>query len=656
MLEIPGLGAHAASLAIILLLSVALHPASGARYVQTAMPEGASRVIFSCDSSSWIKEDLNKVDTVLSLGTNLAPDVPGGPGKYRLTREGKELTILNLQTSDSGVFKCKNFKYSLTVAPSPTCDPMDATFKEGVEQAMTCGNIFSNPAATSLSEAGAPPRVEWLVDEEVTLSKDPTEYLAAAAEDVSAGEAVEEDAGETARRTALPSLSVDFSLVPKFSDNGKRLRCVLNYEHWNASFPKPSCGIDKLDVKFEPRVECPRIQYLNENNSRHEAFCEILGNPRPSEDSIFWKTDNNDRIYLSRRDGRKQAIKDLPYGIRSSIFLTQSLINQNMTVNVPFGGKIMSHPVAPILVSGPYLTCPRTLKIRRDNQVEVGCEIRTEPVIPAGNITWTVKGEKPELQKTSNLEKTGYGQDISMLFDLAKYSEQDNDEIRITVQVTGIFVTAKKEVTVVLRDSVSVEETMSHINDWVNQNAGLLLLSGALFLMGLLTFVVIVVAYRKGFLCERPQDRRYNRPMNHNARLPSAALLDALNDLEYKAARGTNTMGNRRSSFTFYGGGATGTASSSSQPLTIGRDSVDNFEWSHGFSKLANALIAKDTDQDGYIQSHDAIAAVKTYSQIYKLKLDESVINNAMTTCSNGAHVDVESLTRLLANAHDAQA
>ena len=106
-----------------------------------------------------------------------------------------------------------------------------------------------------------------------------------------------------------------------------------------------------------------------------------------------------------------------------------------MTVNVPFGGKIMSHPVAPILVSGPYLTCPRTLKIRRDNQVEVGCEIRTEPVIPAGNITWTVKGEKPELQKTSNLEKTGYGQDISMLFDLAKYSEQDNDEIRITVQV-----------------------------------------------------------------------------------------------------------------------------------------------------------------------------------------------------------------------------
>ena len=96
--------------------------------------------------------------------------------------------------------------------------------------------------------------------------------------------------------------------------------------------------------------------------------------------------------------------------------------------------------------------------------------------------------------------------------------------------------------------------------------------------------------------------------------------------------------------------------SSASQPLTIGRDSVDNFEWSHGFSKLANALIAKDTDQDGYIQSQDALATVKTYSQIYKLKLDDGIINNAMMTCSNGAHVDVESLTRLLANAHDTHA
>lgn len=101
----------------------------------------------------------------------------------------------------------------------------------------------------------------------------------------------------------------------------------------------------------------------------------------------------------------------------------------------------------------------------------------------------------------------------------------------------------EKEVTIILQDSVSVEETMSQINEWVNQNAGLLLLSGALFLMGLLTFVVIVVAYRKGLLCGSPQDRKYNRPINHNARIPSAALLDALNDLEYKAARGTNTMG-----------------------------------------------------------------------------------------------------------------
>ena len=284
----------------ILSLHCTLRPASGIRTVQTAMPEGASGVSFSCDSASWIKEDLNKADTVISLGTHLSPDAPGGAGKYRLTRDGKELTVSNLKTSDSGVFKCKNSKYSLTVARIPICDP-DVSLKEGVEQVMTCGNIFSNPAATSLSEAGAPPRVEWLVDDKVLLSKDPTEYLAAS-EEIVDDDVGGDAAGDTARRTAEPSISVELALLPKFSDNGKRLRCVLNYPNWNASFPKPSCGIEQLDVKFEPRIVCPRIQYLNENSSRHEAFCEILGNPKPSEESIFWKNNNNDRVYLSRRD------------------------------------------------------------------------------------------------------------------------------------------------------------------------------------------------------------------------------------------------------------------------------------------------------------------------------------------------------------------
>ena len=111
-------------------------------------------------------------------------------------------------------------------------------------------------------------------------------------------------------------------------------------------------------------------------------------------------------------------------------------MGQNLTINVPFGGKIMSQSVAPILVSGPYLTCPRVLKlVRRDNRVEVGCEIRTEPVIPVANITWAVKGEKAVEQKASQSEKTVYGQDISMTFDLAKHLEQDKEEIKITVQV-----------------------------------------------------------------------------------------------------------------------------------------------------------------------------------------------------------------------------
>ena len=103
---------------------------------------------------------------------------------------------------------------------------------------------------------------------------------------------------------------------------------------------------------------------------------------------------------------------------------------------MPFGGKILTRAVAPILVSGPYLTCPRYLKlVRSDNRLEVGCEIRTEPPIPAKNITWTIKGEKPVKQKASDIEKTAYGEDILTTFDLTKHVERDDEEITVTVQV-----------------------------------------------------------------------------------------------------------------------------------------------------------------------------------------------------------------------------
>merc|ERR1712133_307916 len=101
----------------------------------------------------------------------------------------------------------------------------------------------------------------------------------------------------------------------------------------------------------------------------------------------------------------------------------------------------MTQSVAPILVSGPYLTCPRSLRlVRRDNKIEVGCEIRTEPRIPAANITWSVKGGATKKQKAAEMEKTAYGQDIRMLFDLAKQVERDDEETTIVVQVSGIFV------------------------------------------------------------------------------------------------------------------------------------------------------------------------------------------------------------------------
>ena len=126
----------------------------------------------------------------------------------------------------------------------------------------------------------------------------------------------------------------------------------------------------------------------------------------------------------------------MPYGIRSSLFLNQDLINKNFTINVPFAGKILTRDVAPILVSGPYLTCPRSMRlVRRDNKVEIGCEIRTEPLIPANNITWSVKGEKSLEQNGGQMEKTAYGQNIVMLFDLTKQVERNDEEIKISVQV-----------------------------------------------------------------------------------------------------------------------------------------------------------------------------------------------------------------------------
>ena len=176
----------ALSLAVVIFLSSS-RLTSGSRHVQTAMPEGASRVTFACDSSSWIKEDLHKVDTVLSLGTQLAGDVPGGVDKYRLAKEGKELTVLNLATSDSGVFKCKEYKYSLTVARNPTCTPVGARLREGVEQVFSCRHIFTNPSGGTTSTSTAP-RVNWLVDDEIVLSKDPEEYMTTVSASDSAGE------------------------------------------------------------------------------------------------------------------------------------------------------------------------------------------------------------------------------------------------------------------------------------------------------------------------------------------------------------------------------------------------------------------------------------------------------------------------------------
>merc|ERR1719158_1442924 len=91
-------------------LALALRPGSCDDTQMTAQPEG-SHVTFACDSASWIKEDVNKVDSVISLGETVSPEAPGGDAKYQLTDKGRRLTVTDLTTADSGLFKCKNFKY-----------------------------------------------------------------------------------------------------------------------------------------------------------------------------------------------------------------------------------------------------------------------------------------------------------------------------------------------------------------------------------------------------------------------------------------------------------------------------------------------------------------------------------------------------------------
>ena len=78
------------------------------------------------------------------------------------------------------------------------------------------------------------------------------------------------------------------------------------------------------------------------------------------------------------------------------------------------------------------------------------------------------------------------------------------------------------------------------------------------------------------------------------------------------------------------------------------QESERDSEWTEGFAKMANALYLKDTDQDGYLTVMEAKPVVLSYSDIYHLGITENKLDEVFTQCSNGQHVDVETLLRMI--------
>jgi hypothetical protein len=71
--------------------------------------------------------------------------------------------------------------------------------------------------------------------------------------------------------------------------------------------------------------------------------------------------------------------------------------------------------------------------------------------------------------------------------------------------------------------------------------------------------------------------------------------------------------------------------------------------WFYGFLGLARALHAKDLDNDGFHAMEEVRKLVKSYNLVYKLQLDDHIMDEIILQCSNGVQVDIESLLRMLA-------
>merc|ERR1739838_1187308 len=172
---------------------------------------------------------------------------------------------------------------------------------------------------------------------------------------------------------------------------------------------------------------------------------------------------------------------------------------------------------------------------------------------------------------------------------------------------------------------------------FINSNDGLLMLGGGTFFLMILTVVVALVFYKKGFFSSNESQ--------YGARAVIAQGTMADSDFFGIADKGYDS-----GTFQFYQPKNTLDPHGTMTMKLMKRikESERDSEWTEGFAKMANALYLKDTDQDGYLTVMEAKPVILSYSDIYHLGITENKLDEVFSQCSNGQHVDVETLLRMI--------
>ena len=67
---------------------------------------------------------------------------------------------------------------------------------------------------------------------------------------------------------------------PVFKDYGMPLTCIISHPNYsNNSLPLPTCGYERINVRFSPRMECPEKQWVRREDPKYAARCNIFSYP-----------------------------------------------------------------------------------------------------------------------------------------------------------------------------------------------------------------------------------------------------------------------------------------------------------------------------------------------------------------------------------------